>query len=75
VSVEHGATHDDQPLAGIVYNTKELSAIEYDCELAKNDHLTCKFTQMSVLSSERCYGQLQMLSPRFFYAFRGFPKC
>jgi hypothetical protein len=39
---------DEQPLNGIAYNTKELSAVVYECDLAKSDRMACKFTQLAV---------------------------
>jgi hypothetical protein len=40
--------YDEQPLTGIAYNTKELSAVIYECAEATSDRMTCKFTQLAV---------------------------
>jgi hypothetical protein len=42
------AVHKDQPLQGLAYNTKEMSALIYECGVAQADRMTCKFTQMAV---------------------------
>lgn len=38
----------DQPTVGLAYNTRELSALQYECEPVTKDQLTCKFTQLAV---------------------------
>lgn len=44
----HAADWERQPLSGIAYNTKERSAITYDCSLASQGQIHCKFIQMAV---------------------------
>lgn len=46
--VTHAFASDKQPFSGMVYNTKELSALTYECGLARDERMTCKFTQLAV---------------------------
>ncbi len=38
----------DQPTSGMAYNTKELSALIYECGAVKDDRMSCKFNQIAV---------------------------
>jgi hypothetical protein len=42
------AAFDEYPSTGIAYNTKERSALTYECELESMDQLKCSFVQMAL---------------------------
>lgn len=42
------AAYATEPTDGIVYNTKESSALKYSCTSLSNDKISCQFTQTSV---------------------------
>src|SRR5262245_13330982 len=50
------ASDDAYPLDGTVVNSKELSALQYECELETKVRMTCKFTQLVVRKKLRPSG-------------------
>jgi len=42
------AAGDDYPFRGLLYNTKEMSSLVYECHMGRDERLSCKFMQTRV---------------------------